>query len=69
MAAGTAVIVCPGRANHFLAFEHEGAQVAHWLKARGIAAFILKYLLVQTGSDFPRCSMKPQRSAENGCAG
>jgi acetyl esterase/lipase len=54
-ANGTAVIVCPGGAYHFLAFEHEGIEVARWLNARGIAAFMLKYRLVQTGDDFPRC--------------
>jgi acetyl esterase/lipase len=55
IATGTAVVVCPGGAYHFLAFEHEGIQVAEWLNARGIAAFILKYRLVQTGDDFPQC--------------
>ncbi len=54
VATGTAVIVCPGGAYHFLAFEHEGTQVAAWLNAHGIAAFMLKYRLVQTGSDFPQ---------------
>jgi acetyl esterase/lipase len=54
-ATGTAVIVCPGGAYHFLAFEHEGTQVARWLNARGITAFMLKYRLVQTGNDFPQC--------------
>jgi acetyl esterase/lipase len=54
VANGTAVIVCPGGAYHFLAFEHEGIQVAQWLNERGIAAFMLKYRLVQTGDDFPQ---------------
>jgi len=54
-ATGTAVIVAPGGAYHFLAFEHEGIDVARWLNARGIAAFMLKYRLVQTGDDFPQC--------------
>ena len=31
-----------------LAINHEGMDVAHWLNARGIAAFVLKYRLVQT---------------------
>lgn len=55
IATGTAVIVCPGGAYHFLAYEHEGIQVAQWLNARGITAFMLKYRLVQTGDDFPQC--------------
>ena len=54
VATGTAVIVAPGGAYHFLAFEHEGTSVAAWLNARGIAAFMLKYRLVQTGNDFPQ---------------
>lgn len=55
IATGTAVIVAPGGAYHFLAFEHEGIEVARWLNEHGIAAFLLKYRLVQTGSDFPQC--------------
>jgi len=55
IATGTAVIVCPGGAYHFLAFEHEGTEVARWLNEHGIAAFMLKYRLVQTGEDFPQC--------------
>jgi acetyl esterase/lipase len=54
IANGTAVIVAPGGAYHFLAFEHEGTLVAAWLNARGVAAFMLKYRLVQTGGDFPQ---------------
>jgi acetyl esterase/lipase len=54
IANGTAVIIAPGGAYHFLAFEHEGTQVAAWLNAHGIAAFMLYYRLVQTGSDFPQ---------------
>jgi acetyl esterase/lipase len=46
---GTAVIVCPGGAFHFLSWESEGTQVAQWLSAHGIAAFVLKYRLVDTG--------------------
>ena len=33
-ASGTAVIVAPGGAYHFLAYEHEGTQVADWLNRR-----------------------------------
>lgn len=54
-ATGAAVIVAPGGAFHLLAFEHEGIEVARWLNARGIAAFMLKYRLIQTGDDFPQC--------------
>jgi acetyl esterase/lipase len=48
---GTAVIVCPGGAFHFLAIEHEGTQVATWLNSLGITAFVLKYRLIRTGDN------------------
>jgi acetyl esterase/lipase len=51
---GAAVIVAPGGAWHFLAIEHEGRQVAEWLAAHGITAFILKYRLIRTGSDMQK---------------
>jgi acetyl esterase/lipase len=51
---GTGIIVCPGGAWHFLAVEHEGVDVARWLNARGIAAFILKYRLIKTGDDYEK---------------
>jgi acetyl esterase/lipase len=50
-ATGTAVIVCPGGAWHFLAIEHEGTQVAEWLAAHGITAFILRYRVIRTGKN------------------
>jgi acetyl esterase/lipase len=50
-ATGTAVIVCPGGAYHFLSIENEGTQVAAWLTARGVAAFVLRYRLVPTAVD------------------
>jgi acetyl esterase/lipase len=48
-ATGTGIIVCPGGAFLFLAWEHEGTQVAEWLRERGVAAFVLKYRLIDTG--------------------
>ena len=53
IANGTAIIVCPGGAFHFLSIDLEGTRVAHWLNQRGIAAFVLKYRLIQTGDNFP----------------
>ena len=44
-ASGTAVIVTPGGSYQFLATNHEGRQVADWLNALGITAFVLKYRL------------------------
>ena len=51
IATGTAVVICPGGAFHFLAIEHEGTQVAAWLTKRGIAACILRYRLIETAVD------------------
>jgi acetyl esterase/lipase len=42
-ANGTAVVVCPGGGYGFLAVDHEGKQVADWLTARGVTAFMLQY--------------------------
>jgi acetyl esterase/lipase len=42
-AVGTAVVVCPGGGYSGRATDHEGKQVADWLNARGVHAFILKY--------------------------
>jgi acetyl esterase/lipase len=44
-ANGTAVVVCPGGGYGNLAMDHEGRQIAEWLNARGVAAFVLKYRL------------------------
>ncbi|HMP41331.1 MAG TPA: alpha/beta hydrolase [Roseiflexaceae bacterium] len=50
-ATGTGVVVAPGGAHHFLAVDHEGVEVANWLTARGIAAFVLKYRVIETSDD------------------
>lgn len=50
IATGTAVIVCPGGVFNFLAIESEGTDVARWLCARGVAAFVLKYRVAQTAA-------------------
>ena len=42
---GTAVIIAPGGAFHALAIDQEGTEVAKWLNAKGVTAFVLKYLL------------------------
>lgn len=49
--SGTAVIICPGGGLYGLSIASEGTQVAEWLAARGVAAFVLKYRLVPTGED------------------
>ena len=44
-ATGTAVIVAPGGGYGGLATNHEGRQVASWLNAVNVTAFVLKYRL------------------------
>lgn len=44
----SAVIICPGGAYAMLAMNHEGRQVANYLNALGVAAFVLKYRLGPT---------------------
>ena len=46
-ATGTGVIIAPGGAFVALAIEHEGYRVARWLQEQGIAAFVLKYRIVE----------------------
>lgn len=45
-ANGTGVVVCPGGGYSGRAVGHEGKEIADWLNARGVAAFILKYRTV-----------------------
>src|SRR3954469_9620368 len=52
-ATGTAVIVAPGGGFRTLSMENEGWDVARALAARGVAAFVLKYRLIQTPADLP----------------
>jgi acetyl esterase/lipase len=44
-AMNSGVVVCPGGGYGMLAVDHEGGQVAQWLNARGVAAFVLRYRL------------------------
>lgn len=58
-AIGTAVIVCPGGGFHFLSLDNEGTEVAHWLNAHGVTAFLLKYRLFHTDpADFAKETMQ-----------
>jgi len=46
-AVGTGVIIAPGGAFVALAVDVEGNDVARWLNERGIAAFVLKYRIME----------------------
>jgi acetyl esterase/lipase len=51
VSTGTGVVVCPGGGFHFLMVDKEGTEVARWLNARGVAAFVLKYRVYPTPDD------------------
>ena len=40
---GTGVVIAPGGGFSILAIEHEGRDVAKWMNARGITAFVVRY--------------------------
>lgn len=46
-ATGAAVLVIPGGGHSELWMDHEGYRVAEWLRARGVAALVLKYRLAR----------------------
>lgn len=50
-ATGTGVIIAPGGAFVALAIDLEATSVARWLQQRGIAAFVLKYRIVEKRGD------------------
>ncbi len=50
-ATGAAVIIAPGGGFLFLSIKSEGSDVAQWLAARGVAAFVLKYRTAETPPD------------------
>ena len=46
-ANGTAILIAPGGGFRFLTWDNEGTDVAEWLAARGVTAFVLRYRLVR----------------------
>jgi acetyl esterase/lipase len=46
-ATGTGIIIAPGGAFVALAIDLEGRNVARWLQDKGIAAFVLKYRIIE----------------------
>ena len=72
IANGTAVIIAPGGGFQALSINSEGVDVAKWLNARGVTAFVLKYRLAKSNTDDPAKEMmekvgNPSKmEAENG---
>ena len=48
---GTGIVICPGGGFMALSIASEGTEVAKYLAARGVTAFVLKYRLAHTGED------------------
>lgn len=48
---GTAIVICPGGGFMALSINSEGTEVAKYLAARGVTAFLLRYRLAHTGDD------------------
>ena len=65
---GTAIVICPGGGFHALSINSEGFDVARWLVARGVTAFVLKYRLVQCETDDPAQEMDNKPREEFGRA-
>jgi acetyl esterase/lipase len=57
---GTSVIVAPGGAFHTLSIDNEGIDVAKWLNAKGVTAFVLKYRVVRSLTDDPVKELMPK---------
>jgi acetyl esterase/lipase len=48
---GAGVIIAPGGGFRFLQWNNEGTNVAEYLQKRGVASFVLKYRLTDTGTN------------------
>jgi acetyl esterase/lipase len=48
---GTGIVICPGGGFMALSINSEGIEVAKYLAAKGVTAFVLKYRLAHTGED------------------
>ncbi|GAA4467009.1 alpha/beta hydrolase [Nibrella saemangeumensis] len=59
-ANGTAIVICPGGAFHTLSIDSEGIDVAKWLAAKGVTAFVLKYRVVRSITDDPVAELMPK---------
>jgi len=68
---GLAVVVAPGGGFRLLAIHHEGTRVARWLAAHGVAAFVLKYRLIQSppGETNEAMRKRVQETLEPGIGG
>jgi acetyl esterase/lipase len=57
-----AILICPGGGYAGLSMIYEGSNEAVWFRARGMAAFVLKYRLPAKGYRFPVPLLDAQRA-------
>ena len=50
---GAAVVICPGGGYMIEAMDHEGYDIAEWLKSKGVAGIVLKYRLPYGHHEIP----------------
>jgi acetyl esterase/lipase len=67
-ATGTGVIIAPGGAFVALAISLESHDVARWLQARGIAAFVLKYRIMEKRGEGIPANMDMDEAGKYGIA-
>ncbi len=67
-ATGTGVIIAPGGAFVALAIDLEGYHVAHWLQEKGIAAFVLKYRIMEKRQEGIPPAMNMDEAGQYGIA-
>lgn len=67
-ATGAGVIIAPGGAFVALAISLESTEVARWLQERGIAAFVLKYRIVEKRGEGIPANMDMDEAGKYGIA-
>ncbi len=67
-ATGAGVIIAPGGACVALAIDLEGYQVARWLQEKGIAAFVLKYRIMEKRQEGIPTQMDMDQACKYGIA-
>ncbi len=56
--SGAAVVICPGGGYWIEAMDHEGYDMAAWLKSKGVAGIVLKYRLPYGHHEVPASDLK-----------
>jgi acetyl esterase/lipase len=67
-ATGTGVVIAPGGYFVALAISQEGSDVARWLQERGVAAFVLKYRILEKRGEGVPANMNMDSAGRYGIA-